>query len=234
MGSARPHQWAGRELWVRYDGGHHMPIKQRRKLVSASPLIDAAVCSLVLLAPDQPTYAALPEPVRSRFAHNTLALTAAAGIMDVPVFVSWPGPDRPVLAPYLSPGATYRHFTAGDYRSLWDNPAFVAELTEENRTAVLIGGFWLEYQVLATGLHALADAYDVYVLSDAARAQSRAAALTSHNRLMMQGARPALTSQVIHEWSVAADQAKHTGLERLLEGLLPGRTPIGSGLVASL
>ena len=68
-----------------------MPLKDRRKRVSASPLIDPDVCGLVWLAPDRQAYASLREPLRKRVARDLSALTAAARIMDVPVFVAWPG-----------------------------------------------------------------------------------------------------------------------------------------------
>ena len=209
-----------------------MPLKHRRKRVSSSPLIDPEVCCLLLLAPDQQAYAGLREPVRKRVALNLFALTTAARIMDVPVFVS--GDDSQAFASCLAPGADYRHFTAGPHSSPWLDPEFMAALTKQDRMALLIGGFWLEHQVLAAGLYALAAAYDVYVLADVTPPQSNAAAHPSHNRLLVQGARPVVTSQVIHEWSLAASADERVGLEGLLENIVERRrAAIDSGLAAT-
>jgi hypothetical protein len=199
--------------------------------VSASPLIDPEVCCLVLLAPDQQAYAALREPVRRRVARHLFALTTAARIMDVPVFM--PADNSQAIPGCLAPGADYRHFPAAPHSSPWLNPDFVRDLAKEDRMALLLGGFWLEYQVLATGLHALAAAYDVYVLPDVSPAQTSAAAQPSHNRLMLQGARPVVTSQVIHEWSLAADSDERASLEALLEDFVERRAALDSGFVAS-
>lgn len=211
-----------------------MPTRDRRRRVSASPLIDPEVCGLVLLAPDQQAYATLREPVRRRLARNLLALTTAARMMDVPVFVSWPADGCEAFAAQLAPGAEYRHFQAGPHPSPWLDPEFVAALAKEDRRALLIGGFWLEHQVLATGLYALAAAYDVYVLADVTPPQSNAAAHLSHNRLLVQGGRPVVTSQVIHEWSLAASADERVSLEGLLENIVERRrAAIDSGLAAT-
>ena len=210
-----------------------MPTKDCRQRVSASPLVDPEVCGLVLLAPDQQAYAALREPVRRRMARDLLALTTAARIMHVPVFVSWPRDSADLFASHLAPGADYRHFPAGQHPSPWLNPDFVTALAKEDRTALLIGGFWLEYQVLATGLHALAASYDVYVLPDVAPAERVAAAQPSHHRLMLQGARPLVTAQVVHEWSLAAAPDERASLDALLEQLVERRTAVGSDFAAS-
>ena len=208
-----------------------MPLKHRRKRVSSSPLIDPEVCCLVLLSPDQQAYAGLREPARRRVARNLFALTTAARIMDVPVFVS--GDDSQAFAACLAPGADYRNFAAGPHSSPWLSPQFVTALGEEGRTALLIGGFWLEHQVLATGLYSLAGAYDVYLVADVTPAHANAAAHHSHTRLIIQGARPVVTSQVIHEWSLAAAPDERASLEALRESLAERRAALDSGFAAS-
>ena len=211
-----------------------MPTRDRRKRVSASPLIDPEVCCLVLLAPDQQAYATLREPVRRRLVRNVLALTTAARMMEVPVFVSWPADGGEAFASQLAPGAEYRHFHAGPHPAPWLDSEFMAALGQQDRRALIIGGFWLEHQVLATSLHALAAAYDVYVLADVTPPQSNAAAQPSHNRLLVQGARPVVTSQVIHEWSLAASAEERVSLEVLLDNVVERRrAAIDSGLAAT-
>ena len=197
-----------------------MPTRNRLQRVRSSPLIDPAVCCLILLAPDQQTYAHLGQQARNAFQRKVSALTTAAGIIDVPVFVSWPGPDRQTLAPSLSPRARCQHFLAAPPASPWSNSDFVAAVDNEDRTDLLIGGFSLEYQVLTTSLHALAAGYDVYFLPDIVPTHSIRAAQSTQHRLMLQGARPALTSQVIHEWLLAAAKDDRAPLQDLLEPFL--------------
>jgi nicotinamidase-related amidase len=81
----------------------------------------------------------------------------------------------------------------------------------------VLAGFWLEHQVVATALHALADSYDVYFVLDASPAKMQATVRLSQDRLIQAGATPVVVSQVIHEWSFeAADAAKAAALNQLL------------------
>ena len=202
---------------MRLQNETQMPSRHPRGRVRSSPLIDPAVCCVLLLAPPEQAYQRLPQQVRSSFEGKVSALTAAAAIADVPVFVWWPGHDRQAAASYLSPGAKYQHFAGGAQALPWLNSELAAGLDKEDRADLLIGGFWLEYQVLATGLHALATGYDVYLLADIARAQSPRAASSTLQRLMLQGARPALTSHVMHEWFLASADDERARLHGLLE-----------------
>lgn len=208
--------------------------KHRRRRVSASPLIDPAVSALVVLAPDQKSFASLRPPVRRSLQRNLVALTTAASIVDVPAFVSSSGSDPYPLAEHLARGPTQREFVAGTLTLPWLHPGFAAALAKEDRTVLLLAGFWLEYQVLATALHGLADAYDVYLVLDAAPARTRSAAISSHDRLMLAGATPVVTAQVIHEWCLEVDDpVKRAALQTLLVELLDGQQGTDRGLGAT-
>jgi Isochorismatase family len=198
-----------------------MSKKYRRRRVSASPLIDPAVSVLVVLAPDHEGFASLRPPVRRSLQRNLRALTAAANIVGAPVFVSSPDSDAHPLAQSLAPGPMQREFAAGTHALPWLHSGFATALAKEDRTALLLAGFWLEYQVLATALHGLADAYDVYLVLDAAPARAPSAGASSRDRLMFAGATPVVTAQVIHEWCLEADDpAKRVALRTLLVELL--------------
>lgn len=56
-------------------------------------------------------------------------------------------------------------------------------LKDQDRSTLLLAGFWLEHQIIATALHALADAYDVYALIDASPARALAAEQPTRNGL---------------------------------------------------
>jgi hypothetical protein len=152
---------------------------------------------------------------------NLRALTTAASILNVPVFVSSPVSDPHPLTEHLAANPTQCEFAADTHALPWLHPGFAAALAKEDRTALLLAGFWLEYQVLATALHGLADAYDVYLVLDATPAHARSAAVSSRERLMLAGATPVVTAQVVHEWCLEVDDAaKRAALRTLLAELL--------------
>jgi hypothetical protein len=81
----------------------------------------------------------------------------------------------------------------------------------------VLAGFWLEHEVVANALHALADSYDVYFVLDASPARMQAAAQLSQDRLIQAGATPVVVSQVIHEWAIeTSDATKSAALNALL------------------
>ena len=135
---------------------------------------------------------------------------AAAEIINVPMFLTSPGaePGKHGLIKQLPKVASsYREFIAGEYAFPWQSPVFTEAVTREDRTTLVLAGFWLEHQILATALHALADSYDVYILLDATPAKERGAARLSQDRLIQAGATPVVTSQVIHEWAAESSDA---------------------------
>ena len=96
---------------------------------------------------------------------------------------------------------------AGEHAFPWQDPLFTESVAREDKPVLVLAGFWLEHQVLATALHALANCYDVYILLDATPARERDAARLSQDRLIQAGATPVVTSQVIHEWSAESNDA---------------------------
>lgn len=194
-----------------------MPMNMRP---NSSPLIDPVVCSVLLLAPNQDDLSSLdPEP-RQVLQGNLEMLTAAAKILQVPVFTHSLAIDQQSpAAAELPPPHSQRTF-AQEHGMPWSNKAFVDTLTKENRSTIVLAGLWLEHQILATALHALADAYHVYFLVDATRARAQTAKRATYERLIQAGATPIVISQVIHEWSLeASDPATRDALLALLAPL---------------
>jgi nicotinamidase-related amidase len=196
-------------------------MKQRQ--ISKSPLMDPAVCALVLITPDPLDPGSINSSVRTGHQRTVSALTKAADIANVPVFVLTRH-AKPKKSPYTArwPGTlSLRQFIFEENGSPWSHEGFVAALNALDRSILILAGFWLEHQILATALHALAESYDVYVLLDATPPRSRHASEPSRNRLTQAGATPVITSQVIHEWSLeSADNSKRAALLSLLPSLL--------------
>jgi hypothetical protein len=183
-----------------------------------SPLIAPARCTLVLLAPTRKDLSAIGRRSRGSIRRNFLRSQSAAGIVGVPVFLYSPCPQaaKHGFAAEFA-GQPHREFAAEPSRSPWQHKPFRDALSEQDRPILVLAGFWLEHQVVATALHALADSYDVYFVLDASPAKMHAAVRLSQDRLIQAGATPVVTSQVIHEWSLeAADVTKATALNALL------------------
>jgi hypothetical protein len=191
-------------------GERHM--KQRR--FSSSPLMDPSVCALVILAPAPQDLPRIDPTLRSGYRRASTAVTKAAHIMNVPVFTLSRQPKKQNDARATS---LRRQFVFEDHGCPWSQKDFVDALTAEDRSILILAGVWLEHQVLGTALHALAESYDVCVLIDATLPHSPHASQPARDRLNQAGATPVVTTQVVHEWIVAApDPAKRAALNSLL------------------
>ncbi len=195
----------------------------KRRRISNSPLMDPLVCALIIIDPALPDMVAVDPALGTAHRRTTTALTKAAAILGVPVFCLSRGIEREKKA--LPPAATemscQRRFAFEEYGSPWSQQAFVDALTGEDRSIVILAGFWLEHQVLDTALHALAEGYDVNVLLDASPSRCPFASQPARDRLSQAGASPVISSQVIHEWTVGApDAANRAALGTLLSDLM--------------
>lgn len=187
----------------------------------ASPLIAPTACSLVLLAPTKRDLTAISRQLRTNIRRSFARIVSAANLVDVATFVYSPC-DQPAKHGFASHLSNLRHreFAAGPSGFPWQHLPLREALSEQDRPGLVLAGFWLEHQVVATALHALADSYDVYFVLDASPAKMRAAVQLSQDRLIQAGATPVVASQVIHEWSLeTADAARVAALNALL---LPG------------
>lgn len=124
---------------------------------------------------------------------------------------------------HSAPGISlHRQFIFEEHVSAWSG-AFVDALAAEDRSILILAGYWLEHQILATALHALAESYDVCVLLDATPPRYPHASRPARDRLNQAGATPVVASQVIHEWTIeTSDAAKRSALDSLSSALMLG------------
>ena len=199
-------------------------MKQRR--VSNSPLMDPSVCAVVLIAPDARGLAStVPACSRPNLNRTHSAIVKAAGIADVPVFIlSRDAPQHGVsLSRDIGIAPAPGQFVVQGHGSPWSHQGFVDALSAADRSVLILAGFWLEHEILSTALHALVESYDVYVLLDATLPRSKHASEPSRDRLNQAGATLAISSQVIHEWSLeTADASKRAALLALMPDLVEG------------
>lgn len=196
-------------------------MKQRR--ISNSPLMDPSVCALVVISPDPEELASHDPGARIDHQRTLAAVTTAAHIATVPVFSLVRSAQEQDVSPpvdVLNP-SSHRRFVFEEHYSPWSHRGFVEALAAEDRSILILAGFWLEHQIISTALHALADGYDVCILLDAAPARCPHASQPARERLNQAGATPVVASQVIHEWSIEApDAAKRVALDSLLSNLM--------------
>lgn len=185
-------QGAGRRS-DRFAGDTILRASQRS---STTPLLDPAVCSVVLLVPDQHDRLSQPKRAYGGYQRKIATLTSAALIATVPTFLCYQAvePD--------SVGDPDRTFTYEAHGCIWKNDAFLRALDAEDRSALVLAGYWLDLDVTAAALYALADCYDVYIPFDASPGRSREATRLAEARLFQAGATALLTEQIIREWAI--------------------------------
>jgi nicotinamidase-related amidase len=185
--------------------------------------MDPSFCALVLIALDAPDATSIDLRAHAIFKRTVAVVTRAAEAADVPVFVLSRHAEEQQRSTLLAEPSTLRHrrFVLEEHISPWSHKPFVDALTAEDRSILILAGLWFELEILTTALHALIDAYDVYVLLDATVPRCPHASEPSLNRLHQAGATPVITSQVIHEWSLEiADASSRTVLRALLPALM--------------
>lgn len=186
--------------------------KHSTKKHSASPLVDPAVCGLVVVAASDDDHTRKPTRIDDSYLRKTEALVAASQHIAVPVFICCRNTDLEVTVD------TNRTFSCEGYGCIWKNDAFRKALDAEDLSALVFAGCWLDREVTVAALHALADCYDVYVSLDASPVRSRGAARLAEARLSQAGATPLLTEQILHEWIVETpDVAQRAALAALLK-----------------
>jgi len=178
-------------------------MKQRR--FSHSPLLDPAACSVLMMAPAAPDLASISADVPNWQRQTYAAIATAAGVLGVPIFtLLWRPEPQGLASAGTTSQASQRLFLLEEYQCPWLDRAFVSALSSEGSSSLVVGGFWLEHEILGTALHALAASYDVAILVDITPARHAPAAPSARERLAQAGATPIVTSQLIREWMVAA------------------------------
>jgi hypothetical protein len=167
-----------------------------------TPLLDPAACIVVLLAPSQRDRLTQSKRAYGSYQRKTATLTSAARIAAIPTFFCCQAAE-PEAA-----GDPDRTFTYEAQGFIWKNEAFLRALDAEDRSALVLAGYWFDCHVAAAALYALADCYDVYIPLDASPGRSREAMRLAETRLFQAGATALLTEQVIYEWAIEISDAK--------------------------
>ncbi|MEU9671179.1 hydrolase [Streptomyces bobili] len=138
---------------------------------------------------------------RTAIINSTVGLAKSAKVFDVPVVLStvaaesFSGPIMPQLA------AVYPEQKIIDRTTMnaWEDVAFVEAVKATGRKKLVIAGLWTEVCVVLPVLSAIAQGYEVYVVTDASGGVSPQAHEHAIQRMVQGGAVPVTWVQVLLE-----------------------------------
>ncbi|MFM9848011.1 MAG: isochorismatase family protein [Hyphomicrobiaceae bacterium] len=85
--------------------------------------------------------------------------------------------------------------------SPWAETPLGLALAKTSRTSLLICGYWLDECITFTALNALAEGYDIYLVTDASPPLEVDQQHISILRLVQAGVVPTTARQVVREWA---------------------------------
>ncbi|GGZ06590.1 hydrolase [Streptomyces olivaceoviridis] len=138
---------------------------------------------------------------RTAIINSTLGLAKAAKVFDVPVVLStvaaesFSGPILPQLADVFPDQKIVDRTTM----NAWEDAAFVEAVKATGRKKLVIAGLWTEVCVVLPVLSAIAQGYEVYVVTDASGGVSPQAHEHAVQRMIQGGAVPVTWVQVLLE-----------------------------------
>ncbi|MET8771691.1 hydrolase [Streptomyces sp. NPDC004658] len=138
---------------------------------------------------------------RTAIINSTLGLAKAAKVFDVPVVLStvaaesFSGPILPQLADVFPDQKIIDRTTM----NAWEDTAFVEAVKATGRKKLVIAGLWTEVCVVLPVLSAIAQGYEVYVVTDASGGVSPQAHEHAVQRMIQGGAVPVTWVQVLLE-----------------------------------
>ncbi|MFB6713121.1 hydrolase [Streptomyces sp. NPDC056358] len=138
---------------------------------------------------------------RTAIINSTVGLAKAARVFDVPVVLSTVAAESfsgPVL-PQLADVFPDQKITDRTSMNAWEDEAFVEAVKATGRKKLVIAGLWTEVCVVLPTLSAIAQGYEVYVVTDASGGVSPQAHEHAVQRMIQGGAIPVTWVQVLLE-----------------------------------
>ncbi|MEO1585165.1 MAG: hydrolase [Planctomycetota bacterium] len=174
--------------------------------------VDSAEPSLSLLTPSNSTLLLIdyqPQMIfgvhshdRQMIRNNVEALAKSAQAFDVPTILttvaadSFSGPKIPEIT------RVFPNHELFDRTSMntWDDKRVVSSIERAGRPKLIIGALWTEVCLTMPALEAIADGYQVYIVTDASGGTSKEAHDMAVERMVQAGAIPVTWQQVMLEW----------------------------------
>ncbi|MFD0149427.1 hydrolase [Streptomyces sp. NPDC055721] len=138
---------------------------------------------------------------RTAIINSTVGLAKAARVFDVPVVLSTVAAESfsgPIL-PQLADVFPEQKIVDRTSMNAWEDEAFVEAVKATGRKKLVIAGLWTEVCVVLPALSAIAQGYEVYVVTDASGGVSPQAHEHAVQRMIQGGAIPVTWVQVLLE-----------------------------------
>lgn len=139
---------------------------------------------------------------RQSIINNTVALSKAARVFEVPVVLSTV--ETKSFSGNLWPQiqAVFPKQVAIERSSMnsWDDKNFVAAIEKSGRKKIVLAGLWTETCVALPTVQAIHDNYEVYVVEDCCGDVSQLAHENAMKRMIQAGAKPVTSLSVMLEW----------------------------------
>ena len=139
---------------------------------------------------------------RQGIINNTVAISKAARVFDVPVVLStvetksFSGNMWPQLRAVF-PGQVPIERSS---MNAWDDNNFVAAIEKTGRKKIVLAGLWTEVCVAFPTVQAIHDGYEVYVVEDCCGDVTQLAHENAIQRVIQAGAKPVTSLSTMLEW----------------------------------
>jgi nicotinamidase-related amidase len=150
----------------------------------------------------QMAFAVGSQPI-DQLRNNTALIAGASKIFNVPTVVttvaehSFSGPVFPEVEAFY-PQATSNYIDRTSMNTWEDVPAYKA-ITGKGKKKIVLGGLWTSVCIVGPALSAIAEGYDVYVITDASGDVSKEAHEMAVTRMVQAGAHPMTSLQYLLE-----------------------------------
>ncbi|MDO1449700.1 hydrolase [Rhodocytophaga aerolata] len=152
--------------------------------------------------------------------NNTALVAGGSVIFKIPTVVttvaekSFSGPVFPELAEIYPPATS--GYIDRTTMNAWEDANAYKAITGKGKKKLVIAGLWTSVCIVGPVLSALADGYDVYVITDASGDVSKEAHEMAIQRMLKAGAKPMTATQYVLElqrdWARSETYAAVTGL----------------------
>lgn len=139
---------------------------------------------------------------RQAIRNNVAALAKAAKVFEVPTVLttvaaeSFSGPLIPEIRGVFPKQDVYDRTSMNS----WDDERVVKAIADSGRKKLVIAALWTEVCLTMPALEAMAEGYDVYMVTDASGGTSTEAHDMAVQRMLQAGAIPVTWQQVMLEW----------------------------------
>lgn len=139
---------------------------------------------------------------RQAIINNTVALSKAARVFEVPVVLStvetksFSGNLWPQIQAVFPKQVPIERTSM----NAWDDTNFIAAIKGSGRKKIVLAGLWTETCVALPTIQALHDGYEIYVVEDCCGDISQLAHENAMKRVIQAGAKPVTALSVMLEW----------------------------------